>query len=275
MSGLRIVGLNRRSSGGRAYKVIYPPNYLVDLRENVLLDIIYNAGINVGGKLNGEYVWSVNGSQMRLIRVGSADYKDITAFDEIRNAKRISIKDLKPGSIYIAKSGPPAIFLGFVSTVFMKPQWDYSTNNNRYSRHISGVESYKRKAMLWFKRYYGYSRNRYSLEKLVDSFHRFINDVRTPDGQKAYGRPSIETGHSMRKEIGTVDISEGIIYAIRNRARDETLETISRRRADHGQTQETNNINTLCSNSPLMNMVPYGEDPLESILPACERIIRL
>ena len=80
VSGIRIVGLSRRRSGGRAYKIIYPPNYLTDLREDVLLDAIYNSGVEAGGKLNGEFIWSVNGSQMRIVRVGSSAHQDLSSY---------------------------------------------------------------------------------------------------------------------------------------------------------------------------------------------------
>jgi len=65
--GFMIVGLERRSEGGRAYKVVTPTGYYVDLREDVLLDTMLEVGIGKGGMLNGSFVWAKFGSQMKLI----------------------------------------------------------------------------------------------------------------------------------------------------------------------------------------------------------------
>jgi hypothetical protein len=266
VSGVRIVGLSKRQGGGIAYKIIYPPNYLVDMREGVLLDAIYNVGIGTGGILNGQYIWSLNSSQVRLIRTESKLYKELLRLDGINNFKKISIKDLKPGSIYVAKSGPSALFVGFVSTIFMKPIWGHNNNHlGYYNRTLSCIESYKRKSMLWFKA------NGSSVEEISERFARYIDN--TQDINSDYSHISVESSHSMRKEIGSINLPEDVIYVTRNIVRNKVMEQLVR--SNLSPNSETYEVNVLCNNSPILNMVPYGEDPLENMFPVYKRILGL
>lgn len=271
MSGIRIVGLSRRSSGGRAYKIIYPPNYLADLREGVLLEAMYSSGVGAGGRLNGEYVWSVNGSQMRLIRVGSSAHAELAQAEDLRSLKRISIKALKPGSIYVSQTKPPAIFLGHVSTIFARPSWNYNNQRNMYSRTLTSLSLTKRKAMLW----YSVRGRKAKAEDVVESFTGYMNNAFNDNNtDKFFGRPSVETGHSMKKEIGSVELPHDVVLFIRDRMRDETIQRIlrlQRRTNQHYYYEDDTSI--LISNSPQINMVPYGENPEDHLMREFERIL--
>lgn len=266
VSGVKIVGLSVRSGGGRAYKAIYPPNYLVDLRESVLLDVIQNEGINAGGEMNGRFLWSVNGSQMRLIRVGSNAYQEIVNRQDLNSLKRIPIKELEPGGIYVGKTTAPGLFLGFISTIFMKPYWTYRTyrGGHHYERNISDLEVYKRKAMLWFSVY----NRRKKPEDVVAGFNKLMNRESRPGGHV-----SVVTGHSMRKRIGSLPLEPTIVYEVRDLYRSGIFEQV---RADDQQRHRRSyyeRVYRFINNSPLLNMVPYGEDPIGSMLPECERIL--
>ena len=72
IKNVKIVDLDYRGNGGRAYKVILDDLYYVDMREDVILECIHNCGIEKGGKINGEFVWAKYGNHMKLIRVGSS-----------------------------------------------------------------------------------------------------------------------------------------------------------------------------------------------------------
>lgn len=69
---LTILSLTVRAQGGRAYKVMDQLNRVFDLREDALLEAISSVGILPGGILPGEWLWSLQGSEMKLIREGSA-----------------------------------------------------------------------------------------------------------------------------------------------------------------------------------------------------------
>lgn len=74
---LTILSLTVRAQGGRAYKVVDQHKRMFDLREDSLLEAIANVGILPGGILPGQWLWSLQGSEMKLIREGSDKHKEL------------------------------------------------------------------------------------------------------------------------------------------------------------------------------------------------------
>lgn len=77
----RIINLEERGEGGRAYKVSDLENRVYDLREDALLDSWKIAGMNPGGELNAEFVWTLQGSEMKLCVVGSKTHQRLVEED--------------------------------------------------------------------------------------------------------------------------------------------------------------------------------------------------
>jgi len=134
---LQIVGLERRSEGGRAYKVITEHGYYFDLREDVLFDAIISVGIEKDGKMGGEYIWGVLGSQMRLIRNGSALHDSLKELTERKKKKKIPIRDLEPSGIYASMTEDRGTFIGTVYVDGKKKMFWY-TNGTLKSSDIDG-----------------------------------------------------------------------------------------------------------------------------------------
>ena len=111
---LKIISLERRSEGGRAYKVVTSDNFYFDLREDVLMDTMINVGISKNGLLNGDYIWARVGSEMKLVRVGSALYEALLVSTADRTLKKLGYGDLKVGHIYKGKGKDQYIFIGYV-----------------------------------------------------------------------------------------------------------------------------------------------------------------
>jgi hypothetical protein len=124
MTSVKIISLERRSEGGRAYKVIAKrddKNFFFDLREDVLLDTMLSVGVDKGGYLNGRFVWAIVGSQMKIIRVDSKLYN---AMMELTNMRTLPVlKDLEIGGVYSGKNGQEYIYWGRVDYVFIKYDW--------------------------------------------------------------------------------------------------------------------------------------------------------
>lgn len=101
---IRIIGIDMRGNGGRAYKVLIDDTYYFDMREDVILDTIFKYGINKNGILNGKFLWGMNGSQMKLILEGSDLHKELIKANENKkkqkSLKRIKNADLVVGGIY-------------------------------------------------------------------------------------------------------------------------------------------------------------------------------
>jgi len=113
--GYRIVGAEQRGEGGRAWKVLSPEGFLVDLREDVFMPILLREGLPKTGIIPAEFQWCVNGSQIRLEEVGSTAHGEYTlaadmAAEKARRAaeakaKRakvqyVGVRDLEVGGVY-------------------------------------------------------------------------------------------------------------------------------------------------------------------------------
>jgi len=120
-SDVRILDLDRRSQGGRAYKIIIKVEdgheFICDLREDTLLDVIKNKGIHAGGKLNGNFSWVMVGSQCTLIRIDSDIWKEAESQMVAKSQKIIPKKSLEFGHLYSSSGGNFAIF---ISEVFQR-----------------------------------------------------------------------------------------------------------------------------------------------------------
>tara|TARA_R110000824_G_scaffold83616_1_gene209243 strand:- start:3087 stop:3962 length:876 start_codon:yes stop_codon:yes gene_type:complete len=125
--GYRVVGAEQRGEGGRAWKVITPHGYLVDLREDVFLPHLLKNGLPAGGVIDAEFQWCQNGSQLRLEVVGSDGHaryaqsweikqEAVTAARKARpKPQKVATKDLMPGQPYLFSSWGETetrIFLG-------------------------------------------------------------------------------------------------------------------------------------------------------------------
>jgi hypothetical protein len=84
ITDLRILSMEIRGEGGRAYKIITPERRMFDLREDVLLDAILHTGIKKGGVLPGHYVWvRYAPTNSKLMRLGSKGIREMVPEDKM------------------------------------------------------------------------------------------------------------------------------------------------------------------------------------------------
>ena len=117
-TGLRWVGMDSRCEGGIAYKVVTPEGWLVDLREDVVIDCLYEGAINSqkgaignGTYFTGEFVWAILGSQSRLVRVGSKDYQEIVESQDRSALEDIPNAQLELGGVYENRQGKQFVLI--------------------------------------------------------------------------------------------------------------------------------------------------------------------
>lgn len=111
ITNVRIVDLHVRGNGGRAYRALINDKYLVDMREDVMLDAMINCGMDKNAILRGEYVFALVCSEMKLVRIGSLLHSKMiesTAF-----SKKSTIDKLEIGHIYRSKT-KTCLYLGQV-----------------------------------------------------------------------------------------------------------------------------------------------------------------
>lgn len=132
IKNIKLFCLSRKYSSGLQYKILIK-DYLLDLKEDVLLDALIKEGTTNGGILNGEYIWAKIGSYTKLIRIGSDLHNMIIASDKRKNMQIIPKKKLEPGGVYQNKKGQLSIYLGPVNTVRYTPS---QVKKFQFNQHI-------------------------------------------------------------------------------------------------------------------------------------------
>lgn len=195
IAGIKIVSLEIRSEGGRAYKVITPDNYYFDVREDVLMDAMIEVGVSKGGIMNGEYIWAKVGSAMKLVRIGSVLHNALVAATADRVLKKLKHGDLKVGHIYKGKGAKSYVFLGYVDTEkftcenVVNHTYAGKFKDNKYSR-----KEIKNGVLLM-------ENSKYIIEQ-------FLKDDLSPYGLE------INNSHSFIKDIGEVQLPSNVINKI-------------------------------------------------------------
>ena len=142
---IQIVNLEHRSKGGRAYKVITPEGFYVDLREDVLLDTLRSSTI-INGKPDCTYVWGKVGAEMKLVRIGSRLHQELLAANELDKVEKVKPEDLQVGEIWENKAGEKACFLGWVNTKVLT----LNPKRREYAKPQIVASISDEKLMAWF-----------------------------------------------------------------------------------------------------------------------------
>lgn len=119
ISNVKILHIANNGSGALSYKGLIDNKYIVDLKDDLILDSALKNGIKKGGILKGEYIWGVVNNTMRLIRVGSELHKLLLEFSVRKKIKPILHEELKIGDIYQNLSKQKYIFIGKANTTIL------------------------------------------------------------------------------------------------------------------------------------------------------------
>lgn len=138
---LRILHLEYRGNGGRAYKVVDQWHRMFDLREDALIETISSVGILPGGVLPGMFLWSLQGSEMKLIREGSSLHLEL--LEKSSEEARKPTTTVVPGMVYLSAKGEKFLFLG------KKDKKEYWTRMYEYSKGLSfySIDEVKKKTV--------------------------------------------------------------------------------------------------------------------------------
>lgn len=152
-----IESIELRGNGGRAWKVfinIDNKQFLVDLRENMLMNTISDFGIEKGGKLNGIYTFIQEVSQTNLVLINSKEHLEAIK-DSIKRDTAIKIKksELIIGNEYETFSGDKGVYLGKGENNTMLFADSY------YVNELKTNSPYKSYARLWKTKSMSYIRD--------------------------------------------------------------------------------------------------------------------
>lgn len=188
LTQVKILGLEYRGNGGRAYKVYIPAHnfpeevknksLIFDLREDTLLYILLTGQIDKG-VINHPLRFAVVGSALKLVPSPSPILTALESKTEERKLPLITKKDLVIGRAYTDKRGEYSyIYLGdyeyYEITKEGPQQSNYNTSTYRttYSRE---VEVGKSKGQLWYHRYHldKIPLHRYDLSEMLKHSYAF------------------------------------------------------------------------------------------------------
>jgi hypothetical protein len=114
-TNVRIWTIDSRMEGGRAYKCIDEEGRYFDIREDLLLEAMYNGEVKQtknGIVLTGTYVWVRAHSQMRVARVGSVVHKELLEAKQRKAMKKITGKQQVIGGVYRKTDGNMYVYVG-------------------------------------------------------------------------------------------------------------------------------------------------------------------
>lgn len=216
INNIRVIGLEIREGGGRAYKVITPDGYYFDLREDVLLDTMLAKGIQPGGILSGEYIWGRIGTEMKLVRVNSDLYIALLEAGSRSILSTIPKNKLEIGTIYESKQGERGIFLGYITTEFWKLEWPHghSALGHHYLKTNQKPKLTTKKFnrhMLWFDVSHWNLKN-----KKNDPTPQLFQTAMM--AQTLSHHFNLRGSHSMVKVIGKTKVPDDVIEQVRQKA---------------------------------------------------------
>jgi len=142
ISNIRIVTLEIRDKGGRAYKCMADIGELkgayFDMREDVLLDCMFQQGIQLGGICEGPFIFARVDSQMKPVRIDSLLHTKM--IEATKHNEAAIIKEYEVGGVYTNKKCDEFVYVGKGYTRDC-PKWKY--HYSIYSHRRDGEYKYQ------------------------------------------------------------------------------------------------------------------------------------
>lgn len=253
IKNVRVLSLEERGNGGRAYKVMIG-KYYVDLREDVLMDVLLQTGVSPGGILNGEFIWAKIGTSMKLIRIDSELYGMIAESHAKKDLKPLSKTDLEIGGVYQDKKKNTAIFIGYINTTVFKEEPNTNNWNNRTKPTFNYEQTPIKKAMLFYKVYD------------FDGIEKSVKEMKTKDSTYQF---EIKRSHTFIEKIKTVELPDDIVASLREKAVKDVkgylLEFTGHKepRKGYAKLDDWTLSRNIAYHSDHINMYVYGGKPVE------------
>jgi len=177
--------LNRKAGGTnygwnprQTYCRVYDPRgFEIEISIPNLLFILQECDSNKGKALEGEFVYSWQGTELVLLPAHSAEFKNSKKFTSLQSGK-ISKKDLVPGHSYYDKYKKSYIYLGYFKYNSNTPYY----GNNNYKFHTYNDNINKKHVFLNNKIYYTLNPSNLK-EKISDiipeNFSNLVSDYLT------------------------------------------------------------------------------------------------
>lgn len=118
--------------GRKAWVRIYDPrDFEFEISIANLLFILEEASSIKGKGLEGEFVYSWDGSDLVLLPVASVDYKESSGFTALQT-KKVGKKDVVPGCLYKNKANEEVMYLGRMPFIETLTTYEHTADGYRY-----------------------------------------------------------------------------------------------------------------------------------------------
>jgi len=263
-----------------------------DLCFTIGVDVLTNAllsGPVIDGFLPGEYIFAKFGNTVKAIQVDSELHQGVLQFSAEKENKKITTKKMNVGEVYATPAGNMGLLLGFVNTETMKVELApgveryFSPKNNMPNDVKKFKVNFERKNLqtLWFS--VG-NKN----ERAVVTKKQIEEDYLDALHNKMVFHFSVKDAHSFNNKIDIerIDIDYQTIKNIRNFVSQKVEAWIKNDRVYRANPDLYINSNSPSKKKTLnppdkirhfdalstakyanmLNMVPYGMDPIRSDL---------
>jgi hypothetical protein len=113
---IEIYNIEYGAEGRVVFKIVTEDGYAFDVRLPEMYEMLLRCGADVGGRINGKFIWVRMGSQYRITCVDSPTHKKCLKDQEERKKtdglKPLKAKELVPGGVYANKSDSVYIYAG-------------------------------------------------------------------------------------------------------------------------------------------------------------------
>lgn len=240
---VKVLSLEGRGNGGRAYKIVVDDKYYVDMREDVMMDVMLQVGIEPGGSLNGVFIWAKLGNQLRLVRIGSELHKLLEESNKKKELPKLKKNDFEIGGIYQSRKGDKGIFLGYVNTIAFK-------NDDTSTDHFAFLHTKIKKVMLFFEPYHHSDTAKELATSEMKNSQWFFKIMKTTN---------------YIEKIGQVTIDKDYVKLLREHAvkeiKDDILEYTGHKQPEHTWNKMTARslASNICYASTKLNISKYDE----------------
>jgi len=109
-ASVELVTLEKRSEGGRAWKVLVDGAFYVDLREDALLGALLYSTNHGDGVIYGPFQWVLCGSQLKILKVGGQEHQEVVKINTGEYGDKMRDKRLAGWAKYADRIAKAAAF---------------------------------------------------------------------------------------------------------------------------------------------------------------------
>jgi len=227
------------TSFGTHYSVLVDGTHLVEMRDDVILDVMQNSSIDDNGMINCQFIWGKVGGHLKLIRVGSKLHLDVQESHNKKFNPKISSNQLERGSIYRTRNGTTQIFIGHIRS----SEYHHIYKDNK-PIHFKYTTAPEQKFMLFAEVYGDEGLNvfNYDFSKYLEKDRVYFTAKKT---------------HSFIEKVGSNHIEDNAIPHIRTIFKGKCADLLSKvnmTKTSYGIDSPSYVSYQICNNSVFLNM---------------------